>query len=109
MRTVVPWRRPISGRRSPGRFGTTPPAMRPRDLAHVGSSGRSGAGLSRDRQRWPRWSSWWSWHGRANTVYVGSVGPQRGPGPVLWADERFLFALVAELPPERLEQLAARF
>jgi anti-sigma factor RsiW len=45
----------------------------------------------------------------ARPVYVGTVDPQRGPGTVLWADERFLFALVAELPPERLEQLAARF
>lgn len=44
----------------------------------------------------------------AKPIYVGYVDPQRGPGAVLWANEQFLFALVAELSPEHLEDLAAR-
>ncbi len=44
----------------------------------------------------------------AKPIYVGYVDLRLGPGAVLWAEERFLFALVAELSPERLEQLAGR-
>lgn len=40
----------------------------------------------------------------AGRVYIG---PQQGPGIVLWGDERFLYALVAELPPTDLQQLAS--
>jgi len=35
------------------------------------------------------------------------VGPPQGPGLVLWGDERFLYALAAELPPEDLQRLAS--
>ncbi|MBI3989887.1 MAG: zf-HC2 domain-containing protein [candidate division NC10 bacterium] len=35
------------------------------------------------------------------------VGQPQGPGLVLWGDEGFLYALVAELPPEDLQRLAS--
>ncbi len=35
------------------------------------------------------------------------VGQPQGPGMVLWGDEHFLYALVAELPPEDLQRLAS--
>ncbi len=41
-------------------------------------------------------------------IHVRYADPGRGPGALLWADERFVFALVAELSPARLEDLAAR-
>lgn len=47
---------------------------------------------------------------RAGTgrVYVGQADAYRGPGTVLWGDEHYVYALVAELPAESLEALASQ-
>jgi mycothiol system anti-sigma-R factor len=44
----------------------------------------------------------------AGRLFVEYVDGQHGPGLVLWGDDRFLYALVAELPTARLAQLAAQ-
>lgn len=44
----------------------------------------------------------------AGPLSVEYVDPQHGPGAMVWGDDRFLYALVAEMPVVNLQQLAAR-
>ena len=42
----------------------------------------------------------------ARPLYVGYVEGAPRPGAILWGDERFLYAVVGDMPPATLEQLA---
>jgi anti-sigma factor RsiW len=44
----------------------------------------------------------------AGRLSVDYVDQRHGPGLVLWGDDRVLYALVAEMPAENLQRLAAQ-